>query len=199
MTAVVTGASGFAGGVLVRELLKLGRPVRAIVRSNPSSLKGLDIEVVRADILDPTALRSAFKSATSIFHFAAGISLGNSDRGRLLETNVTGSLNPAEVALDVGVQLYIHCSSIHACDLTDPHAFITETTHRVGSEYPIYDQSKAMCESVVRKVIRAGLPGVTINPSSVIGPYDHRPSRIGKVLIDLAARKFPALVPGGFE
>jgi dihydroflavonol-4-reductase len=159
----------------------------------------LDVEIVKADILDPTALRSAFKSAGSIFHFAAAISLGNSEKGRLLQTNVTGALNAAQAALDVGAQRYIHCSSIHAYDLTAPHMLITERTHRVGSEHPIYDQSKALGESAVRKVIRAGLPGVIINPSGVIGPYDHRPSRIGRVLIDLAARNFPALVPGGFD
>jgi len=48
-------------------------------------------------------------------------------------------------------------------------------------------------------VIAEGLPGVIVHPTGVIGPGDHRPSRIGQVLLDLAARKFPALLPGGFD
>lgn len=199
MTAVVTGANGFLGSVLVRMLLAQGRRVRAVVRSSSRGLEGLNVEIVKADVRDLDDLRHAFTGAESVFHLAAVISLTGDQGGRVTETNVGGARNAAIAALETGVRRYIHCSSIHAFDLTNTTLLIDETTPGVGNDHPIYDRTKAMGETVVRQVLKDGLPGIIINPSGVIGPGDHQPSRIGQVLLDLQERKFPALIPGGFN
>jgi dihydroflavonol-4-reductase len=199
MTTVVTGASGFIGSALVRELLARGRSVRAVVHSSRLALAGQGIEIVEADVLDPVALRSAFDGAESVFHFAAVISLVGDLGGRVTATNVKGAENAAWAALDAGVKRYVHCSSVHAFDIADTASVIDETSPRAGRGRPAYDRSKALGEAAVRSVIAEGLPGVIVHPTGVIGPGDHRPSRIGRVLLDLAAGRLPALLPGGFD
>ena len=74
MNTVVTGAGGFIGSVLVRELIARGRSVRAVVRSNKKALEELDIEIVTADIRNPSSLNRALKGAESVFHLASIIS-----------------------------------------------------------------------------------------------------------------------------
>ncbi|MEE2830442.1 MAG: NAD-dependent epimerase/dehydratase family protein [Myxococcota bacterium] len=199
MTVVVTGASGFIGSVLVRELLARGRSVRAVVHNTPAELKGLDVELVQADVRDRESLARAFAGAGTVFHLAAVISLTGDLGGRVTETNVTGARNAARAALEQGVGRFVHFSSIHAFDLTDPEATIRESSARVGSGHPIYDRTKAAGEAAVREVIAEGLDGVIVHPSGVLGPGDSRPSRIGQVLLDLEARRLPALLPGGFD
>lgn len=199
MTTVVTGASGFIGSVLVRKLLSQGRSVRAIVRSNVSGLRGLDIDIVKADIRDHDAIQTALNGAESVFHLAAEISLSGNHGGRVSETNVKGSENVARAALNTGVKHFVHCSSIHSFDLRDTNKVINESTPRVGNEHPIYDRTKAQGESVVKCLVDDGLPAVFIHPSGVIGPGDHKPSRVGKLLLDLTTWKLPVLVSGGFN
>lgn len=199
MTTVVTGASGFVGSVLVRALLAEGRNVRAAVHLDRRGLDGLDVDIVEADVCDAGALRAAFDGAETVFHFAAVISLAGDLGGRVTNTNVRGAEHAARAALDAGVKRYVHCSSIHAFDLTDPTSIIDESSPRAGAHHPLYDRTKAMGEEAVRRAIADGLPGVVVNPSGVMGPGDHRPSRIGRVLLDLAARRLPALIPGGFD
>jgi len=199
MTTVVTGASGFLGSVLVRALIAAGRRVRAVVHLDRRGLEGLDVETVEADVRDPMALRAAFDGAESVFHLAAVISLAGDLGGRVTETNVRGAENAARAALDAGVKRYVHCSSVHAFDLTDTNATIDESCPRAGDRHPIYDRTKALGERAVRRVVAEGLPAVVIHPSGVIGPGDHQPSRIGSVLLDLASRRLPALIAGGFD
>ncbi|KPK00757.1 MAG: hypothetical protein AMS20_15020 [Gemmatimonas sp. SG8_28] len=199
MTTVVTGASGFIGSVLVRELLSRGRSVRAVVHSSRRALRGLEVELVEADVRDPVSLRAAFTGAESVFHLAAVISLAGDLGGRVTDTNIRGAEHAARAALEAGVERYVHCSSIHAFDLTDGRSVIDETTPRVGATHPVYDRSKALGEARVRSAIAEGLPAVVVHPTAVLGPGDHGPSRTGRVLLDLATRRIPALLPGGFD
>ena len=199
MTTVVTGASGFLGSMLVQELVNRGRTVRAVVGANSMPVTDLDVETVSADVRDLTRMRTVLDGADSVFHLSAIIALAGNRLNLLTEINVKGSQNVARAALACGVQRYIHCSSIHAFDLKNQKAVIDETSARVGAHHALYDQTKAAGEALARNMVLEGLPAVVIHPSGVIGPGDHRPSRIGKFLIDLTARKIPALVTGGFD
>ena len=199
MTTVVTGAGGFLGSVLVRELVARGRSVRAIIRSNAKALEELDIEIVAADIRDSSSIDRALAGAESVFHLASAISLSGDRSGSVTATNIDGARNVAEAALKNGVKRFIHCSSIHVFDLKDHGKTINENTIRVTTDSPVYDRTKYAGEIAVRNLIKMGLPAVVIHPTGVIGPGDHRPSRMGQVLIDLSSKKLPALISGGFN
>ncbi|MQG37542.1 MAG: NAD-dependent epimerase/dehydratase family protein [SAR202 cluster bacterium] len=199
MTTVVTGAGGFIGNVLVRELIARGRSVRAVVRSNKKALEELDIEIVTADIRNASSVDRALAGAESVFHLASVISLSGDQSGNVTETNINGAKNVAKAALKNGVKKFIHCSSIHVFDLEEHGKTINENTMRVTMDSPVYDRTKHGGETAVRDLIKIGLPAIVIHPTGVIGPGDHRPSRMGQVLLDLSSKKLPALIPGGFD
>lgn len=200
MVVVVTGASCFLGGALVRALVSEGRDVRAVDLRHGLALAGLDIDRVEADVLDRSAVRTALKGAETVFHLSAVISVTGDPTGRVWAVNVGGVENVAEIALEAGVQRFVHCSSVHAYDLERRGVEVTETSPRATSPHlPVYDRSKAAGEAALHRAIHRGLNAVTVNPTGVIGPYDFGPSRMGSFFLALFRRRLPALVAGGFD
>ncbi len=200
VTVVVTGASGHVGTNLVRRLLDSGRSVRAVVHKNRGLLEGHDVEWVPGDVTNRDSLRRAFTGATTVFHLAALISIEGDQGGLVTSTNVEGAGNAAAAALECGVQRYVHVSSVHAFDqnpLTEP--LDEERSRALSPKHNAYDRSKALGEARVKAVIAEGLNGVIVNPTGVIGPYDHQPSRMGQVFLDLYHRRLPSLIDGGFD
>jgi dihydroflavonol-4-reductase len=201
VTVVVTGASGHVGCNLIRELLRRGRPVRAVVHEHLAGLEDLDVERVRADVCDPDSLRRAFEGAEVLFHLAAIISIDGSRGGRVPAVNVDGVANACQAALDAGIRRVVHFSSIHAFRQEPLDEPLDETRGQVADDpsYPVYDRSKAQGEQRVRAAIERGLDAVIVNPTAVIGPHDFEPSRIGRTFLDVVNRKLPAVIPGGFD
>jgi dihydroflavonol-4-reductase len=200
VTVAVTGAAGHLGSNLVRALLARDRRVRCLIHENSRGIDGLDVEVVRGDVLDPETLRAAFEGAEVVHHLAGVISIDGDRSGRVSETNIDGARNAAEAALDAGVRRFVHCCSIHAFDQAPLDGPLDETRARASDKrHPAYDRSKAAGEAAVRDVMARGLNGVIVHPSAVLGPHDFAPSRMGQVLIKLANRDFAALVPGGVD
>ena len=202
MQTVVTGACGHVGATLVRDLLAQGHRVRALKHPHThtaAALAGLDVELVPGDVCDPDSLRAAFRGAEVVFHLAAIISI-DGDRGGLVHrVNVDGARNSAAASLAAGVRRHVHVSSVHAFDHQPVDEVLDESRARPGPQHPTYDRSKAAGEAAVREVIAQGLDAVTVNPSGVIGPRDYSPSRVGKMLVQLARRRLPAASHGGFD
>jgi dihydroflavonol-4-reductase len=67
------------------------------------------------------------------------------------------------------------------------------------SDHILYNQSKALAEELVLHAVENGLDAVIINPTSVMGPNDYKPSLIGQAIIQLYKGKIPALIPGGYD
>ena len=201
MTAVITGASGRIGGNLVRTLLDRGEQVRAMVHRDDRALRGLDIERVNADITDAAAVRTACAGASVIYHLAARISIDGGHGGAVERINVGGTANVVEAALAEGVRM-VHVSSIHAMQQSPKNEALDETRVRVpwgDRRWPVYDQTKAEGERVVRRAIDRGLDATILHPTGVIGPHDYAPSRLGEVFLQLYRRRLPSLVDGGFD
>jgi dihydroflavonol-4-reductase len=196
---VVTGASGFIGGVLVRCLLDQGRRVRAVDLTRGPGLEGLDLEFRSASVLDRAAITGAIDGASVVYHLAAVISVTGDPTGRVWATNVEGVRHTAEAALYSGVERFVHCSSIHAYDSTGVDLVDEDSPRAEFRDLPAYDRSKAAGEAALREVIAEGLNGVICNPTGVIGPGDYTRSRMNTVLLELTRGGLPALVGGGFD
>ncbi|MBT6432260.1 MAG: NAD-dependent epimerase/dehydratase family protein [Deltaproteobacteria bacterium] len=196
----ITGSTGHIGEALVRRLLEEPGEVRALIRKSPGSLPDKAVKT-QGDLRDPESLRKAFKGCQEVYNLAAIISLSGDPDGQVWKTNVEGARNVAQAAADVGVQRLIHCSSIQAFVSPGAEGHLTEKAQRsLDSSCPVYDRSKAAAEEAVREVAdQSDLEVVIINPSSVIGPFDFRPSRAGQLLLDLYHRKIPMLPPGGVD
>jgi dihydroflavonol-4-reductase len=201
MKIVVTGASGHLGGNLVRLLLEQKRDVKVVIRDDTRAIEGLDVDPVRADVLDENSLVKAFSGAGVVYHLAAVISITGWDREKVEAVNVVGVKNVVSACLKTGVKRLVHFSSIHA-----HHQFPRDQSLDERREYAdvspralSYDRSKAKGEREILLGVERGLDAVIVNPTGVLGPHDFKPSRMGEVLLDLYHRRFPALVEGTFD
>ena len=199
---VITGASGQIGGVLTRALVdKYGpRQVRAVYRKRRGTAADLDIAWVNGDIRDKESLIAAFAGAETVFHLAALVSIGTVRAREFHRTNVLGTRNVVEAALECGVRRLVHMSSIHAYHQFPLDEVLDESRGPADSprEAP-YDRSKAAGEAEVRRGIDRGLDAVILNPTSVLGPHDGAPSPMGQLFLDLYRRQLPALIAGGYD
>ena len=199
---VITGASGHIGGVLARALV--GRydacPVRAIFRKRRGTAADLDVEWVNGDILDKKSLLTAFTGAEVVFHLAALVSIDPGRGEKVHTTNVSGTRNVVEAALECGVRRLVYFSSIHAYNQYPLDEVLDEGRDSVdGPRHDAYARSKAAGETEVRRGIDRGLDAVILNPTGVIGPFDGGPSHMGQFFLDLHRRRIPAQIAGGFD
>ena len=143
---LVTGATGHIGNVLVKELVKRGEKVRALVLPDEdlTPLNGLDIEIVKGNILDKSSLVAAFKGVDYVFHLAGIISIMPGKDQLVHDVNVNGTANMVEAAKAARVKKFIHTSSIHAFKRV-PHGIVVDETVPIDPDSAVaaYDQSKA--------------------------------------------------------
>lgn len=170
---LVTGATGFLGAEVARQLAKQGLTVRCTRRASsqtPDILKSLrNIEWVEADMMDLFALEEALKDVTQVYHCAAWVSLKQADKEPMINTNVKGTANVVNLCLERNIRL-VHVSSVAAIGLAKPGDQITENHHLdLATETDGYAISKLESEMEVWRGIAEGLDAVIVNPSIIIG------------------------------
>lgn len=171
---LVTGATGFLGAEVARQLAQKGEALRCIKRKSsvvPLLLKPfVSIEWVDADMLDITALEGAFDGIDRVYHCAAFVSLKQADKKQMINTNITGTANVVNLCLDNNVRL-VHVSSIAAVGHAKPGEPTSEHHQLdVNLEDDGYAISKLESEMEVWRGIAEGLSAVIVNPSLIIGP-----------------------------
>ncbi len=203
MTNLVTGANGFVGAAVVRALLARGETVRALVRegSNTVNLDGLPAAIVRGDIVDPDAMRRAADGCRTVFHVAADYRLWVPDERAMLRTNVDGSVNVLERAAEAGVEKLVYTSSVAVLGINADRTPADENTKvSLADMIGPYKRSKFLAEQAVReRAAGLGMPVVTVNPSTPIGPGDSRPTPTGRIVLDAACGRMPAYVDTGLN
>lgn len=181
---LITGATGLVGAHLALRLLERGRPVRALYRHLSSQektrrlfkLHGQSalfdrIQWIQGDVTDVPSLERAFQDVEQIYHCAALVSFDPKDEERLRKTNIEGTANLVNLAIDYPIKKFCHISSIAALgDLSQHETTITEETQwnpeKPHSDYAI---SKYGGEMEVWRAFQEGLPVVILNPGVIIG------------------------------
>ena len=197
MKIALTGASGHIGTNLCRKLLDNNHDLKVLSNLYTASLEGLDLEFVKGDIFNITSLKELADGAEVMIHLAASITI-NGDQ-HVLDTNVVGTKNVLDVVKSSKVKRLLHFSSIHALVHQPLDKTLDEERPLAVSDHIIYNQSKSLAEELVLHDVESGLDAVIINPTSVMGPNDFKPSLIGQVIIQLCKGKIPALIPGGYD
>ena len=201
MKFFITGATGFVGSAVARQLLAAGHSVRALARPNSdrSCLQGLDIEIVEGDLQN--SLTEAMNGCDGVYHVAADYRLWAPDPSELYATNVEGTRNVLACAQQAGIKRVVYTSSVATLGLPKTGGPGDEDTP-VSLEDMIghYKRSKFQAEEVAREfAVIKGLDVVIVNPSAPIGPRDHKPTPTGRTVLDAAAGKMPAYVDTGLN
>jgi dihydroflavonol-4-reductase len=197
MKISITGASGHIGTNLCRELLRQKHELKVLVNQYTDSLQELDLEMVQGNLLDPESLSTLAAGSEIFIHLAASISINGNQS--ILDTNYQGTVNVINTVRKSGIRRLIHFSSIHAISHDPLNETLDETRPLALEDHIIYNRSKALGEKTVLEAVDGGLDAVIINPTSVMGPNDYKPSLIGQAIIQLYHGKILALIPGGYD
>ena len=207
MKCFVTGASGFLGGHLVRELVARGHQVKGLVRtrSNLRGVEGVEFERVVGDINDQEKLANALRGCDWCFHTAALYRLWLPDYTEMFDVNVSGTRHLIDAAVAAGCSRIVHTST--AGTMAAARAVIHGELRPTDESTPVteadmagpYLRSKWLAERIARRAAREGAPVVVVNPTTPFGPRDVRPSPTGQWLIDFLRRRLPRQLEGGFN
>ncbi|VAW47182.1 hypothetical protein MNBD_GAMMA02-1194, partial [hydrothermal vent metagenome] len=185
-TAFVTGSTGFLGRHLCRQLMADDWQVTAMCRSIPENIiKG--VNYVQADLLDAASLRSALpEKVTCLFHAAADTNTWSKLNARQTKTNIEGTLNLIQAAMQQQAKKWVHVSSITTYGV-DHHGMInlTEEVPQEGlGSWVNYVKTKSMAEQIV-KDHAVKLNALVVNPTHIIGADDqHNWIRLFKMMIN---------------
>lgn len=202
MKTLITGASGFVGSAVLRQLLNAGHEVRALIRSSSDrrNLEGLHVELCEGDLSDGVSLRRAVHGCKLLFHVAADYRLWIPDPGAMYRINVDGSRDLLRHAFDAGVERAVYTSSVAALGLRDDGVPADEDTPVIEEKIiGHYKQSKYLAQQAVLALAGEGCPVVIVNPSTPVGPRDIKPTPTGRIILDTLRGKMPAYVDTGLN
>ena len=174
MNYFLTGATGFIGGRVARQLIEAGHRVNALVRdkSKAEELKALGVELSEGDITDKESMRLPMSEAEGVFHIAAWYKVGVPNSLLAERINVDGTRNVLELMRELGIQKGVYTSTLAVFSDTRGKA-VDETYRHNGPWLSEYDRTKWLAHyQVALPLIAQGLPLVIVQPGVVYGPGD---------------------------
>jgi dihydroflavonol-4-reductase len=198
----VTGATGFLGSQVARQLLARGAELRLLVRptSRLDNIAELNAERVIGDLRDVDSLRKGMTGCEFVFHVAADYRLWTLNRQELYQSNVNGTSNILQAARDSGVKRVIYTSSVATMGFgNNGHLTDEESPVSLDNMVGDYKRSKFMAERLAIEAAQAGQDVVIVNPTTPIGERDIKPTPTGQIVVDFLKKKFPAYVDTGLN
>ena len=172
MKCMVTGATGFIGNRLVGELLNLGEEVHILARSQKkaSQLYGNQVTFYEGDLWDADIIQEASRNCDVIFHLAAFANIWSKDKMFAYKTNVTGTNNILDAAIQNKVKKVVFTSSAAVFPPSENGEEIDETSILPEKYFTDYETTKVQAEQLCLEYCSKGLDVVIVNPPRVFGP-----------------------------
>ena len=197
---LVTGANGFLGAHLTRELVRRGYAVRAFVRSRHHSpaLAGLPVEYYEGDIRDADAVERATLGCDAIIHAAALAQVNPARDPAIWAVNRDGTANVIRAAQRAGVERLVYVGTANVFGFGTLAQPGNETTPFVGQRYgsDYIDSKRAATLLVEEAVQQTQLPAVLVHPTFMLGSLDAKPTS-GRLLLGLQRGRVIGYPAGG--
>ena len=190
MRAFITGASGFIGTHLARQLLQNNWQV-SILRHKRDMASSEGYQVFHGDIRDLPSLKDMFRGTDVLFHLAAALGASRINKKEFFAINALGTENVLKAAADARVGRVIHFSSAGVLGSVRENRPVSET-HRL-SPRDAYDKTKLEGEKIALRFAKKGENVVVVRPGWVYGPGDHRTFKLIKAI---ASKKFLLITKG---
>jgi nucleoside-diphosphate-sugar epimerase len=194
MKYFVTGATGFVGGRVARQLVEAGHEVVVVVR-NPTKAKDLadlGIAVHQGDITDKESMRGPMAGIDGVFHIAGWYKVGVKDKSEGEKINIQGTRYVLELMKELNIPKGVYTSTLAV--FSDTGGRLVDETYRYnGPHLSEYDHTKWVAHyEVADPMIEAGLPLVIVQPGLIYGPGDT--SNVRTTLIQYLQRKL-SMIP----
>ena len=186
----VTGATGFVGGEIVKQLVGRGHKVIALVRSphKATILKALGVEIHAGDITDRETLKTPMTGVDGVFHVAAWYKVGVKEP-LADQINVDGTRNVLKTMETLQIPRGVYTSTLAV--FSDTKGRVPDETYQsFGVHLSHYDRTKWIAHyRVALPKIEEGLPLTIVMPGLVYGPGDT--SGMHTALVDLLRGRLP--------
>jgi dihydroflavonol-4-reductase len=201
MTTLVTGASGFLGSHVARQLAASGDNVRVLLRASSQNraVADLSLEYVTGDLRDSNSLDRALVGVSRVFHVAADYRLWARQSQDIYDSNVGGTKNLLEAAKRAGVQQFIYTSTVATIAVDRPQLPTEATESKLEEMIGHYKRSKWLAEREVLNAAKEGLRVVVVMPTTPVGPWDWKPTPTGKIIVDFLNGNMPGYVDTGLN
>ncbi len=205
---LVTGAAGFLGGTICRQLVERGEKVRAFVLPNDRAMKFVpkEAEIVEGDLCDMESLQRFFAvpegTETIVLHIASIVTVNPDYNQKVMDVNVGGTQNIINLCLEhKECKKLVYCSSTGAIPELPKGQKIKEVTHFDAEKVVgCYSQSKALATQAVLDAVRErGLHACVVHPSGILGPEDFAVGETTKTVIDIINGEMPMGIAGSFN
>lgn len=201
---IVTGAAGFLGSTIVRQLVEKNKKVRAFVLPNDKSVEYLpsNIEIVKGDLLDIDSLENLFKDSnkyiTYVMHIASIVTVDPEYSQLVMDVNVKGTKNIIDMSIKYNIKRLLYCSSTGAIPELKKGKISETETFDENKVLGCYSKSKALATKLVLSY-KDLLDVVVVHPSGILGPNDYAKGETTRVLIDIINGKMKAGINGSFN
>ena len=201
---IVTGAAGFLGSTIVRQLVEKNKRVRAFVLPNDKSVEYLpsNIEIVKGDLLDIDSLENLFKDSnkyiTYVMHIASIVTVDPEYSQLVMDVNVKGTKNIIDMSIKYNIKRLLYCSSTGAIPELKKGKISETDSFDENKVLGCYSKSKALATKLVLSY-KDLLDVVVVHPSGILGPNDYAKGETTRVLIDIINGKMKAGINGSFN
>jgi dihydroflavonol-4-reductase len=201
VTTLVTGAAGFLGSHVARQLVSRGEVVRVLMRptSTNRAITDLPLEYITGDLRDPASLDRAMSGVQRVFHVAADYRLWARRSEEIYDSNVGGTKNILEAARKAGVEQFIYTSTVATLAVDRPELPNEATNAKLEEMVGHYKRSKWLAEKEVLDAAKKGFPAIVAMPTTPVGPGDWKPTPTGKIILDFLNGKMPGYVETGLN
>src|SRR5262250_945827 len=201
MKTLVTGAAGFLGSHLTRQLVARGADVRVLLRPSSSNraIADLPLEYITGDLRDAASLDRALAGVQRVFHVAADYRLWSKRSQDIYDSNVGGTKNLLQAAKRAVVEQFVYTSTVATIAVDRPESPNEFTDAKLEEMVGHYKRSKWQAEREVLDAAKQGFPAIVAMPTTPVGPWDWKPTPTGKIILDFLNGKMPGYVETGLN